>query len=186
MIKLPFAQKCCGLLGGNVFKQHTAVADGQDNVVAHIRTAGFADQNRTVVFAVQTQYAPQPERFVTSDAAQFDMFGQIGRAAVERIAIRTAEYGGFQSKPEHPLRSPAALVGRTEGNDASGNFFGMGGGKVAQYQPAQTVSGKMQRLARIVFFNKFHQCLRVLRHGVLDAVITEQGNVKALLCQHIR
>ena len=131
MIKLPFTQKCCGLLGGNVFKQHTAVADGQDNVVAHIRTAGFADQNRTVVFAVQTQYAPQPERLVAGDAAQFDMFGQIGCAAVERIAISATEYGGFQSKPEHPLRRPAALVGRAEGNDAAGDFFGMGGGKVA-------------------------------------------------------
>ena len=186
MIKLPHAQKCCGLLGGNVFEQHTAVADGQDNVVAHIRAAGFADQNRTVVFAVQTQYAPQSERLIAGDAAQFDMFGQIGRAAVERIAIRTAEYGGFQSEPEHPLRSPAALVGRAEGNDASGNFFGMGGGKMAQHQPAQTVSGKMQRLARIVFFNKFRQRLRVLRHGLPDAVITEQGNVKALFLQHIR
>ena len=125
MIKLPFTQKCCGLLGSNVFKQHTAVADGQDNVVAHIRAAGFADQNRTVVFAVQTQYAPQSERLVAGDAAQFDMFGQIGRAAVERIAISAAEYGGFQPEPEHPLRSPAALVGRTEGYDASGDFFGM-------------------------------------------------------------
>ena len=75
---------------------------------------------------------------------------------------------------------------RTEGNNAAGNFFGMGGGKVAQHQPAQTVSGKMQRFARIVFFNKFRQCLRVLLHGVPDAVITEQGNVKALLFQHIR
>ena len=114
------------------------------------------------------------------------MFGQIGRAAVERIAISAAEYGGFQPEPEHPLRRPAALVGRAEGNDAAGNFFGVGGGKVAQHQPAQTVSGKMQRLARIVFFNKFRQRLRVLRHGVPDAVITEQGNVKALLFQHIR
>ena len=115
MIKPPLAQKCCGLFCGNVFKQHTAVADGQDNVVAHIRAAGFADQNRTVVFAVQAQYAPKPERLVAGDAAQFDMFGQIGRAAVERIAIRAAEYGGFQPEPEHPLRSPATLVGRAEG-----------------------------------------------------------------------
>ena len=186
MIKPPFAQKCCGLLGGNVFEQHTAVADGQDNVVAHIRAAGFTDQNRAVVFAVQTQDAPQPERFVAGDTAQFDMFGQIGRAAVERIAIRAAEYGGFQSEPEYPLRRPAALMRRAEGNDASGNFFRMGGGKVAQYQPAQTVSGKMQRLARLVFFNKLCQRLRVLLHGVPDAVITEQGNVKALFLQHIR
>ena len=146
MIKLPFAQKCCGLFGGNVFKQHTAVADGQDNVVAHIRAAGFADQNRTVVFAVQTQYAPQPERLVAGDTAQLDMFGQIGRTAVERIAIRAAEYGGFQSEPEYPLRSPAALMRRTEGYDAAGNFFGVGGGKVSQHQPAQTVSGKMASL----------------------------------------
>ena len=138
------------------------------------------------MFAVQAQYAPQSERLVAGDAAQFDMFGQIGRAAVERIAISAAEYGGFQSEPEYPLRSPAALVGRTEGNDASGNFFGVRGGKVAQHQPAQTVSGKMQRLARIVFFNKLRQCLRMLRHGVPDAVITKQGNVKALFLQHIR
>ena len=95
MIKLPLAQKCCGLLCGNLFEQHTAVADGQDNVVAHIRTAGFADQNRTVVFAVQTQYAPQSERLVAGNAAQFDMFGQIGRTTVERIAISATEYGGF-------------------------------------------------------------------------------------------
>ena len=106
MIKPPFAQKCCGLFCGNVFKQHTAVADGQDNVVAHIRAAGFADQNRTVVFTVQAQYAPKPERLVAGDAAQFDMFGQIGRAAVERIAIRAAEYGGFQPKrvPARPWK----------------------------------------------------------------------------------
>ena len=186
MIKLPFTQKCCGLLSSNVFKQHTAVADGQDNVVAHIRTAGFADHNRAVVFAVQAQYAPQSERFVAGDTAQFDMFGQIGRAAVERIAISAAEYGRFQSEPEYPLRSPAALMRRTEGYDAADNFLGVCGGKVSQHQPAPTVSGKMQRLARIVFFNKFRQRLRVLRHGLPDAVITEQGNVKALFLQHIR
>ena len=133
MIKLPLAQKCCGLLRSNVFKQHPAVADRQDNVVAHIRAVGFADQNRTVVFAVQTQYAPQPERLVACNAAQFDMFGQIGRTAVECIAISAAEYGGFQPEPEHPLRSPAALVGRTEGYDAAGKFFGVGGGKVSQH-----------------------------------------------------
>ena len=110
MIKPPLAQKCCGLLSSNVLKQHTAVADGQDNVVAHIRTAGFADQNRTVVFAVQTQYAPQPERFVTGDAAQFDMLGQIGRAAVERITISAAEYG-FSTRAGTPFAPPGCLGG---------------------------------------------------------------------------
>ena len=35
-------------------KQHTAMADRQNNMIAHIRTMCFADQNRAIMFAMQT------------------------------------------------------------------------------------------------------------------------------------
>lgn len=54
LFKISIMQKCHHLTDSFAVEQHTAMADRQNNMIAHIRTMRFADQNRTIMFAMQT------------------------------------------------------------------------------------------------------------------------------------
>ena len=54
LFKTSIMQKCHHLPDRFTVKQHTAMADRQNNMIAHIRTMRFADQNRAIMFAMQT------------------------------------------------------------------------------------------------------------------------------------
>lgn len=54
LFKISIMQKCHHLSGSFAVEQHAAMADRQNDMIAHIRTMRFADQNRTIMCAVQT------------------------------------------------------------------------------------------------------------------------------------
>lgn len=54
LFKISIMQKCHHLSGSFAVEKHTAMADWQNNMIAHIRTMRFADQDRTIMCAVQT------------------------------------------------------------------------------------------------------------------------------------
>ena len=54
LFKTSIMQKRHHLLDRFTIKQHPAMAERQNDMIAHIRTMRFSDQNRAIMFAMQT------------------------------------------------------------------------------------------------------------------------------------
>ena len=163
---------------------HPAVADRQHDVSAHARAAGLPDQNRTVLAAVQSEHPAQTLRLAARDTAQFDARRQGRRGAVECVTVGTAQKRRTQAHASDPFRRHTAAMRRTQRYDAPAHFIGMGGGKMAQHQPAQAVADEMQRPAAVpACLDKAVQGGGMLRQRLPHAVITEGIDGETLFFQ---
>ena len=163
---------------------HPAVADRQHDVSAHARAAGLPDQNRTVLAAVQSEHPAQTLRLAARDTAQFDARRQGRRAAVECVTVGTAQKRRTQAHASDPFRRHTAAMRRSQRYDAPAHFIGMGGGKMAQHQPAQAMADEMQRPAAVpACLDKAVQGGGMLRQRLPHAVITESVDGETLFFQ---